>query len=528
VKKVLGKWVVVGVVLFTIVQSYGQGLLGRRRVTAPRPASAVAPVSAAQERDFMAHYPTGTNDLGRSCQQQADFDRDFVLPSFLGWTFGDSLESYGAKKLAKPFRLFDTANLCRSAKNRLCEISLELKAKDYSESSISNEVAKLVTILHKQFGIGIYIPRWESSWPTGFRSATAKYANGKTEVEVYGQYYSGDSTGTIKLTVRNRTISKEDQKIKEEEDRIARDKKEKMVSVADEAGVEMLVAKRPNVSTDPKDVKFGVTFGMVGPEELLEPIMSLEEAVKLAKKDDPKGYYQMSIIISRRRNWRDREFDAYRYAKACWDRAVTAGYKNALAIDAIMKDDAMEDECRSCDAGYELAWPSQLVRKYSGLEYCFYRRAGSLASPEDVKAQRALYEDVIKMGCPQMTNALAFFEWRVARVAAKKAKDAVAKADSDELAELVKSVVILPKKETQKDRSKRMENRSKRIAAAAKASRGVYIKTADDKQSAATGWDDKQGKPLTIEFWDAWNGDVREFRFSADGKLMYVSPAAAD
>lgn len=499
-------------VLTAVLQMYGQAPVSRRRLPT---------LSSAQERDFMAHYPTGTNDFGRSCQQQADFDRDFVLPSFLGWTFGDSLESYGAKKLAKPFRLFDTANLCRSAKNRLCEISLELKAKDYSMSSISNELVKLTAVLRKQFGISIYEPKWDPSWLVTSWSALSKFENGNIEMEVYGCYFeSGDSN--IKLTVRNRTISKEDQKIKKEEDRIARTKKEKTVSVSDTAGSDMLMAKRPNVSTEPKEVKFGATFGKVGPEELLEPILPLEEAVKLAKKDEPKGYYQMAIIISRRKNWRDKEFDADRYAAECWNRAVSAGYKNALAIDAILKDEVIKDDCAPMSwNGDELAQPGQLVEKYSGMKRSSHRIKGSLASPEDVKAQRALYEEVIKMGYQQMTNALAFFEWRAARVAAKKAKEAAAKADSDELSELVKSVVTLPKKETPEDRSKR-------IAAAAKSTGSVYIKTANDENSAATGWDDKQGKPLTIEFWDAWNGDVRELRFSADGKLIYVSPATSD
>ena len=119
-----------------------------------------------------------------------------------------------------------------------------------------------------------------------------------------------------------------------------------------------------------------------------------------------------------------------------------------------------------------------------------------------------------------MTNALVFLEWRAARVAAKKAKEAAAKADSDELAELVKSVVILPKKETQKDRSAKIE-------AATKAAGGVYLRTTGE-ETASIEWDDKQGKPLTIEFWDAGEGYTRELHFRADGKLQYVSPAVAD
>lgn len=499
-----------------LVDCHSQDL--RSRMSRPGRPSAIS--CADRERVFNALYPAGTNDCGRTYQQQVDFDRVFQLPSFLGWNFGEVLDDYGVKKLAKPFRLFESVKLIPSAKNRLCEISMKLRAKDYSQSSISNELVKLTAILHKQFGIGIYEPKWGPGFVVGDYEATSKFKSETVEVELCGSY-SKHIDSEIKLTVRNMVVLKTDQAAKRDEVEAARKNREKTVVVAGDVGSDMLSAKRPSIVAETKEVKFGETFGKVGQQELLEPILSLEEAVGLAKKNEPRGFYQMAIIISRRKNWRDRAFAADRYADECWRRAVATGYKNALAIDAVLKDAKMEDECgASMYHSDELANPRQLVEKYSGMKISSWRREGNLASPEDVSAQRARYEKVINMGYSQMTNALAFLEWRAARVAAKKAKEAAAKADSDELAELVKSVVILPKKETQKDRSAKIE-------AATKAAGGVYLRTTGE-ETASIEWDDKQGKPLTIEFWDAGEGYTRELHFRADGKLQYVSPAVAD
>ena len=103
-------------------------------------------------------------------------------------------------------------------------------------------------------------------------------------------------------------------------------------------------------------------------------------------------------------------------------------------------------------------------------------------------------------------------KYEKAKLAERKERDAA----HDKMADLVRSVVKLPEEE-------KPNKKTPTIHDAAKKSGRVYIKTTEDA-TAKTGWSCEDRKPLTIEFYDANDGQTREFRFSADGRLILVSP----
>ncbi len=178
-----------------------------------------------------------------------------------------------------------------------------------------------------------------------------------------------------------------------------------------------------------------MTQNKMAEEGLLEPALSLEEAVELAKKDDPRGYYQLAIVISQKQNWKDKSFDARGYIDLFLKEAVDAGYRNAQFLDALLADYFLEDRgvdsfsySRFSSIRYRprgvngVTSPRQLIEMYTGFKVGSRPCKGSLSSKEDVKAILDRYQKLVADGCHQATNAIALLEWRVKR-AEEKASD---------------------------------------------------------------------------------------------------------
>lgn len=260
-------------------------------------------------------------------------------------------------------------------------------------------------------------------------------------------------------------------------------------------------------------------------EGLLEPALSLEEAVELAKKDDPRGYYQLAIVISQKQNWKDKSFDARGYIDLFLKKAVDAGYRNAQFLDVLLADNCLSGDVdssspilfRSRAQGINgLTSPGQLIERYAGFKRVWWHRKGSLSSKDDVKAILDRYQKLVIDGCYQATNAIALLEWRAKRAEEKAAEEAAKMAESDEMANLVRSVAELPVKEKR--------NVSAEFAKEAKAAGALYIKSTEEGTKDLS-WSVDEKKPLYFEFYDANEGWTRLLKFSADGRLLSVSPA---
>ena len=260
-------------------------------------------------------------------------------------------------------------------------------------------------------------------------------------------------------------------------------------------------------------------------EGLLEPALSLEEAVELAKKDDPRGYYQLAIVISQKQNWKDKSFDARGYIDLFLKKAVDAGYRNAQFLDVLLADNCLSGDVdsssprlfRSRAQGINgLTSPGQLIERYAGFKRGWWHCKGSLSSKDDVKAILDRYQKLVVDGCYQATNAIALLEWRAKRAEEKAAEEAAKMAESDEMANLVRSVAELPVKEKR--------NVSAEFAKEAKVAGALYIKSTEEGTKDLS-WSVDEKKPLYFEFYDASEGWTRLLKFSADGRLLSVSPA---
>ena len=141
---------------------------------------------------------------------------------------------------------------------------------------------------------------------------------------------------------------------------------------------------------------------------------------------------------------------------------------------------------------------------------------GSLTNEADVAVVRQEYLKLKSEGFKPAEVAIANLEARVASAKDAVVKSAAKAAAHDEMADLVRSVITLPKDEPKVTPTERLRDSAKRAGR-------VYLQTnAEDTKDI--GWDVKDEKPLTIELQDAMEGDIRELRFAADGRLIYVSP----
>ena len=268
-------------------------------------------------------------------------------------------------------------------------------------------------------------------------------------------------------------------------------------------------------------------------EELLEPALSLKEAVALAKKNDPRGYYQLAIIISQKRDWGDKSFDAAGYMEFFLQKAVDAGYRNAQFLDALLADQSLSGDIRSpsfegrllrrpgvltggVPGVSSLERPDQLIVKYTGFKRGWLQSKGSLSSKEDVKAIMDRYQKLVADGCHQATNAIALLVLRAKRAEEKMAKDAAKMSASDEMVNLVRSVAELP--------VKKKLNASDEFAKEAASVGAVYIKSTG-KDTKDVSWRANHGELLFFELYDENEGLTRLLKFRSDGVLFSVSTA---
>lgn len=149
-------------------------------------------------------YSSGTNKFGRTLTQQEAYERAFDMQSFLGFEFGKKYKKYGVQKLIKPFRLFETVRLGKSAIGNLSSIELECPMQNVSTNSMVVEDERIASLLEKKFKIRLSRAGFEthSYWWAGFN-------NDNVYIALYGWQEEGRAKN-ITLEVSNKRVARED------------------------------------------------------------------------------------------------------------------------------------------------------------------------------------------------------------------------------------------------------------------------------------------------------------------------------
>lgn len=469
---------------------------------------------------FLSKNPSGKNRFGRTFEEDKAFTSSITIPTFLGFTFGENLTGEKTQILEKPFRMFSEVSLTGSALNRIVGINMTQKTKDLSKMSISNETSNLIGLLENEYKVAFDIGDWDSNW-VGVEGFSAKFKNTNVAITVSCSYSKRTGEGDLSLEVLNTAMSKFDKEEKERRELKAVEGRQKSVVLDRNEGADMISASKP--SAKPKTRGATATNTLLdrrlrrgdAEADLLEPILTIDEAVKLAKANEPRGYYQLAINISKNRSWTDKTFDAQKHIDYCLQEAADAGYLNAIFLQNLIRDRELGYPTYSDNSSNGIS-PTRLMDKYCGFELSSWRHEGSLTNDSDVAEIVSVYQCLEDKGIKQAAEARIGLQERVKYVKAKLAERKERESAHDKMADLVRSVVKLPEEE-------KSNIQTSTIHDAAKKEGRVYIKTTGD-EAAKTGWSRGDQKPLTIEFYDANEGQTREFRFSADGRLILVSP----
>jgi len=510
------------------LNSQAQGLLRRRLAATRAPASSEAATNEfgrtrAEQRQYEAfseNNPSGKNRFGRTFDEDRRYADSLVVPSFLGFAFGEKMVGERTQVLEKPFRMFGEVSLSSSALGRIDGVSMTQKTKDLSMASISNETVQLIALLENQYRVDFKRGRWEQQWVSEGMSAEFKTTN--VEMSVSCSYVKNNGEGELKLVISNVAISKSDRKEKELQELRAVEERQKSVVLSANEGADMIDASKPSAKPKTREssssslldrrLRRGDTSS-----DLLEAALTTDEAVKLVKENNPRGYYQLAINISKNRSWTDKTFDAQKNIDYCLSKAAEEGYANAIFLRTLIRDNKLgHSSSYGLLGGRSGNSPTQLMRKYCGFELSSWCSEGSLTNEADVAAIMSVYRDLERKGVKPATEAINGLQERVDNVKSEIAKRKERAVAHDKMADLVRSVVKLPEEKVDKPAGT--------IEEAAKASGRVYIKTTGS-ETAKIGWSPTDRKPLTIELYDAGEGFTRELRFSQDGRLIYVSPA---
>ena len=284
----------IGLMLVTVtvaVSSFGQGLVPRRALGRPVPVQ-----SSISAQEFKEKYPEGTNEFGRTFEQETnfrtqertrtlwrarflqenpsgknrfqrsadeeyEFEEAFDLDTFLGFELGKDIGETKTVKLAKPYRLFDLANLQTTAKGRLYKITLERSFKDASFASLSNEIQKLVANIESAYKVPMSRARgWDSmlgyysfGFFNGRRGLLGGGPNPRVAFEVSGNYDLETGFGSIRMGVCKPKMYDADREQSEAERRAELESKQRDVSLPDDVGAELLTSKVANVSVTSAD-----------------------------------------------------------------------------------------------------------------------------------------------------------------------------------------------------------------------------------------------------------------------------------
>lgn len=160
-------------------------------------------------------FADGSRLLARGKNRQptielSESEKSFALDSFAGFRFGDSApesscfpKQYERYVLSTPFRAFTRADVRYSSFTRkLCEVELSGPVSDWDAASVSNEVAKLQSMVSAQYGIRLH----DSGFRMSFANGNVSFENGNVSMEIRG--YSS----VIVMKVLDKRIVAEDQK----------------------------------------------------------------------------------------------------------------------------------------------------------------------------------------------------------------------------------------------------------------------------------------------------------------------------
>ena len=433
----------IGLMLVTVtvaVSSFGQGLMPRRTLGRQ--------VSSISAQEFKEKYPEGTNEFGRTFEQETnfrtqertrtlwrarflqenpsgknrfqrsadeeyEFEEAFDLDTFLGFELGKDIGETKTVKLAKPYRLFDLANLQTTAKGRLYKITLEKSFKDASFASLSNEIQKLVANIESAYKIPMSRARgWDSmlgyysfGFFNGRRGLLGGGPNPRVAFEVSGNYDLETGFGSIRMGVCKPKMYDADREQSEAERRAELESKQRDVSLPDDAGAELLTSKVANFSVTSADDQKAAR------EAERQAQAEREKAQREAERTEQR---QQLLAIQE-------ELKRVREAKALAARGDGGGLLELLAQ---YKDEAAKRQKEYSDLANLSAEAAKMSQGAKALYEADLEEA-------KVKAESALKSQK-ELEAKLTPEKIAEEKRRLAEEAARKAQDAKDKAEYEE------------------------------------------------------------------------------------------------
>lgn len=362
---------------------------------------------------FLQENPSGKNRFQRSSDEEYEYEEAFDLDTFLGFELGKDIGETKTVKLAKPYRLFDLANLQTTAKGRLYKITLEKSFKDASFASLSNEIQKLVANIESAYKVPMSRARgWDSmlgyysfGFFNGRRGLLGGGPNPRGAFEVSGNYDLETGFGSIRMGVCKPKMYDADREQSEAERRAELESKQRDVSLPDDAGAELLTSKVANVSVTSADDQKAAR------EAERQAQAEREKAQRVAKRAEQR---QQLLAIQE-------ELKRVREAKVLAARGDGGGLLELLAQ---YKDEAAKRQKEYSDLANLSAEAAKMSQGAKALYEADLEEA-------KVKAESALKSQK-ELEAKLTPEKIAEEKRRLAEEAARKAQDAKDKAEYDE------------------------------------------------------------------------------------------------
>lgn len=156
-----------------------------------------------------------------------------------------------------------------------------------------------------------------------------------------------------------------------------------------------------------------VLNGIIDSKMLLEPLMPLKDAILLAKKGDPKGYYQLAMRYSAG----DELPDNNKTAIVLLNKAVEGKYPNAVFVDALLYNGLLAD---NLGMGFTIGGCKKEIEVFFGSKIFLDRRSLKDSQSELYEKVKKKYEMASRLGIAQAKLYLERIEGVYERTISKK------------------------------------------------------------------------------------------------------------
>ena len=198
---------------------------------------------AQKRRMFDRNYPGGVDDFGRTYEEKTEFDAQFDIMEFLGYTFASPLSEKRTDKMSAPFRLFEEATLEPTVKGRLGSIIIDRETKDMSHGDIKAETLKLAALLECAYGI-TFSRRYKTTnhGDEGrlCETGTYKFENDNLTIKVQDEYEPSTGKGWFGVTISKKGLIEADRADRDRELAKIVEKTQKPVNVSFSKDIERL------------------------------------------------------------------------------------------------------------------------------------------------------------------------------------------------------------------------------------------------------------------------------------------------